>query len=144
MAIDKSGKWWKGTNFDDLAEYIRLFTEEGYPADRVVQCVCTCGNKTFRLVADSDEGCAQRTCTVCNNSAFIFDSAEYWEDATPEKVQCLCKHKTFEIGVGFSLRPNEDVKWITVGQRCMKCGVLASYADWKVDYSPSAHLLSMA
>ena len=28
MAIDKSGKWWVGSDADDLAEYLAEFTED--------------------------------------------------------------------------------------------------------------------
>ena len=143
MAIDTSGKWWKGTNFADLAEYVRLLTNDGYPAEHVIQSICVCGNSTFHLLADQDAGCVQRVCTACRRAAFIGDSAEYWAGAAPKEVRCLCKHTIFEIGVGFSLREQSEVKWITVGQRCAKCGILASYVDWKIDYSPSKHLLSL-
>ena len=76
MTIDKSGEWWKGTGFDDLAEYIRELTAEGYPAERVVQSVCACGHTAFRLWADEDEGCARRQCVACGAKAFICDSEE--------------------------------------------------------------------
>jgi hypothetical protein len=144
MAIDTSDKWWRGADFNDLAEYIKLITAEGYPADQIVQSVCVCGNTTFRLLADPDEGCAQRICTACGAAAFIGDSDEYWEDAEARRVRCPRGHTILELGVGFSLRDDGDVKWITIGQRCVKCGVLARYVDWKINYSRSVHLLSMA
>ncbi len=143
MAIDQSGKWWKGSDFSDLAEYIRVLTEEGYPAETIVQSVCTCGHSVFRLFVDADEGCAQRRCMACGEATFIGDSAEYWDEAEPKKVRCPCKHDQFEVGVGFSFRDNDEVKWITVGERCMRCGVLGSAVDWKIDYEPSRHLLTM-
>lgn len=141
MTIDKSGKWWKGENFDDLAEYIKLLTAEGYPAEQVIHCVCICGNTTFRLVSGGES--AQRICAKCGEAALICDSP-YWEDAEPEKVRCPCRNMVFEVGVGYSFRSTGDIKWITVGERCTECGTLGSCADWKVDYSPSRHLLSMA
>ena len=144
MPIDTSGKRWKGQDFDDLAEYIRVYTEEGYPAERVAQSVCACGQTAFQLWVDEDEGCARRRCVACGAEAFIGDSEEYWEEAEPKKVRCQCRHDVFEIAVGFSLREDEDdeVKWITVGERCVKCGVLGSAVDWKIDYSSSAQLLA--
>ena len=146
MPIDTSGECWKGQNFDDLAEYIRQYTEDGYPAERVVQSVCVCGHTAFQLWADEDEGCARRRCIACGAEAFIGDSEEYWDEAEPKQVRCPCKHDLFEIAVGFSLRQGEqdEVKWITVGERCVRCGVLGSAVDWKIDYSPSGHLLTMA
>lgn len=90
MPIDKSTEWWRGADFTDLAEYVRVVTASGYPADRVTQSVCACGGTYFRLAADTTEGCARRTCGACGTSAFIGDSAEYWEDAAPEPVACPC------------------------------------------------------
>ena len=144
MTIDTSGKWWKGESFEDLADYIRQLTADTYPADRIVQSVCGCGNTTFHLLADQDEGCAQRICTKCQLVAFICDSAEQWDDAEPVKVRCSCKRTVFELGIGFSMRAPDEVRWITIGQRCIICGTLGSYVDWKIDYGPSEHLLVMA
>jgi hypothetical protein len=144
MAIDRSGEWWTGESFDDLAEYITLLTSQGYPADEIKQSVCVCGGTAFELLSDQDEGCAQRICVACGISQFIGDSAEYWEEVKPKGLVCtVCKGKSFEIGVGFSLRKgNDDVKWITVGERCVACGTLGSYVDWGVNYGPSDHLRS--
>lgn len=142
MAIDKSGKWWKGANFSDLAEYIRLLAADSYPAEKVVQSVCVCGNTTFRLLIDADEGYAQLVCEKCGEATFIGDSDEIWEEAEPKKIRCPCKNAIFEIGVGFSLREDGEISWITVGERCTKCGMLGSAVDWNIDYGPSTHLFS--
>src|SRR5579859_1924911 len=142
MVMDSSGKWWRGENFADLAQYLRLLTEESYPADQIVQAICACGNTMFRLFADPVEGCAQRACTKCLQRTFIGDSAEYWDAADPKQIRCPARHTIFELGVGFSLRAESDVRWITVGERCVKCGLLGSPLDWKVNYGPSSHLLT--
>ena len=144
MTIDKSGKWWKGTEFRDIAEYLRDQTADGYPADDIVQSVCVCGHTVFRLEGDQDEGCARRTCAACGTRAFICDSEVFWDEAEPAKLACPCRGRLFEVGVAFSKREDGDVKWITVGHRCVKCGVLGSFVDWKIDYGPTEHLLSQA
>ncbi len=46
--IDKSGEWWKGTQFNDLAEYMRELTADGYQADWVRQSECECGVRGLR------------------------------------------------------------------------------------------------
>jgi hypothetical protein len=143
MAIDTSGEWWTGADSRALAEYIRLYTEDEYPAERIVQALCSCGGSHFRLRADADEGCARRACSTRGKSAFIADSGEFWGEADPRAVRCPCGNGVFEVGVGFSLRAGE-VRWVTVGERCVRCGVLGSCADWKIDYNPSGHLLDMA
>jgi hypothetical protein len=94
----------------------------------------------FRLEADAEEDCARRTCTTCDTAAFICDSADYWSEASPEAVACPCSGELFELGVGFSLCGNGDVRWITVGERCVRCGVLGTAVDWKIDYGPTDQL----
>ncbi len=144
MAIDKSGKWWKGIEFKDVEDYIYLLMADSYPVGEVGQSICKCGNKVFTLKVDQDEGCAQRVCTVCHQAAFIGDSEEIWKQARPKVVRCPCKNTTYEIGVGFSFRAShDDIQWITVGHRCTQCGVLGSSVDWHINYSPSLHLLEL-
>lgn len=82
--IDRTGQWWTGEDFADLAEYLRVITAEGYPADRILQSVCSCGGRTHRLPADPFEGVAQQSCVRCGTSAFIADSEEQWSEAQPE------------------------------------------------------------
>lgn len=144
MTIDKSGQWWKGSDFADLAEYLRELTAEGYPADEIVQSICSCGHTLFRLKGDPDEGCVQRTRGACRAQSFIADSGEYWDEAEPVQLSCPCRGRLFEVGVAFSKRADGEVRWITVGHRCARCGVLGSFVDWKIDYGPTAHLLSQA
>jgi hypothetical protein len=142
MTIDKSGKWWRGSEFGDVVQYLREYTADGYPVRSVVQCVCECRGTAFKLEGDRDEGCARRTCVACERQAFIGDSAEFWDEAKPKLCRCpACKGVAFEIGVGFSLRDDGDVRWITIGQRCLKCGLLGSFVDWSIDYGPADHLL---
>ncbi len=140
MAIDKSGTYWVGTEAADIDQYLRELTAEGYPADRIVHATCGCGNDRFRLHADADEGCARRTCAACRSHHFICDSKEAWEAGDPKQVACPCGKKLFEIAVAFSHRKDETVKWLTIGQRCVECGVLAAAVDWKIDCSPTSHL----
>ncbi|MBL0219237.1 MAG: hypothetical protein IPQ07_35880 [Myxococcales bacterium] len=140
MSIDRSGEYWTGTGAGDLDEYLRELTADGYPADRIVHARCGCGHDRFELLVDANEGCAQRACSSCGRKHFICDSEEYWSDADPEETACPCGGTAFEIAVGFSHRADASVKWITVGQRCTKCGVLGAAVDWKVDYGPTEQL----
>lgn len=143
--IDKSGTWWKGESIDDLRDFVIEFTSQNYRADEIRQSVCKgCGGTRFGLRVDDDEGCAERVCRVCGAREFIADSEEFWEDATPGDAACPCGAEDFQIAVGFSLIESGEVNWISVGCRCVACGVLGVYVDWKVDYEPSRHLLDMA
>jgi hypothetical protein len=146
MVIDTSGTWWTGEHLADLAEYLRELGVEGYEINEVRECRCArCGGVVFGLRADRTEGAARRTCESCGHRQFIADSEEYWEDATPLTWQCVCGGTDANLAVGYSLYDDgEDVRWIAVGQRCVTCGVLGSFVDWKIAYGPSLHLLDQA
>jgi hypothetical protein len=140
MSIDKTGEYWAGTEAQDIDEYLRAFTADSYPVDKIVHAACSCGNAIFRLLVDRDEGCAQRACSSCESARHICDSAEYWAEAEPEELRCPCGADCYEVAVGFSHREDGSVKWITVGERCVRCGVLGASVDWKIDYAPTEHL----
>jgi hypothetical protein len=149
MTIDKTGKWWVGTEPADTTEYLIAYQAEGYAIGETRVCQCRCGSVAFLLQADPDEGCAQRTCAACGAKHFICDSAEYWDEADPRRWACTeCGNQECNLGVGFSFYEPEDqrrdVRWISVGHRCTKCGTLGSFVDWKIGYGPSDQLLSQA
>lgn len=142
MSIDKTGQWWTGTESSDLREYLVAYAEDGCPVNEFRLAKCSCGSETFNLVADDDEGVAKRTCVRCNSEHFICDSEEFWKDAEPEEMVCIeCGSKQANVGVGFSLYDDGDVRWLYVGVRCVSCGVLGCFAGWKVAYSPSHSLI---
>ena len=139
MAGEQQGSR-RGAEFVDLATYLRGITEQGYPARIVLQSSCGCRGTTFRLEADDTEGCAQRTCTACGTQAFLGDSDEIWNESEPEWIHCLCGAERFELGVGFSFAENEEINWLTIGSRCVECGLMDSPVDWKIDYAPTDQL----
>ena len=147
MTIDRSGKWWVGTEADDIQEYLRAYEAEGYAVHETRMSKCNCGSDEFEFEADPAEGCARRICAVCGAKHMICDSEEYWDEAEPEDWECTeCGCRTCNLGAGFSLyEPQDgndrDVRWISIGQRCTKCGTLGSFVDWKVGYGPSYQLL---
>ncbi len=141
--IDRPGEWWKGGDFADLTEYLNAYTAQGYPAGRIERSVCgACGGTRFHLSLDDQEGVAQRSCVACGSPAFLGDSEEHWDGAEPGDAACPCGEEQFEIGVAFALHDDGDVRWLTIGCRCMTCGILGVYADWKIDYSPTDHLFA--
>ncbi len=51
----------------------------------------------------------------------------------------------FNLAVGYEFFAGEEaVRWVYVAARCLTDGTLGVYTDWKIDYSPSAQLLSRA
>ena len=148
--IDSSGKWWRGQNFSDLKEYLRRLCESDQRLDTIVRSLCSCGNVYFNLIFEANEGVAKRICSACKKEQFICDSGEYWDDVSSKtnQLKCIsCKNTEHMIAVGFELRPGwfrRDVRWITVGALCKKCGILSSPLDWKIDWGPSHHLVRQA
>ena len=140
MTIDRSGAYWTGSDAADLDEYLRALTAENHPVDRIVHPRCTCGHERFQLEADADEGCARRACASCRRTHFICDGEEVWSEAEPEAMVCPCDGEVFELAVGFSHRDDGSVRWLTVGERCVSCGVLGAAVNWKIDYAPTDHL----
>lgn len=142
MAVDRSGELWRGEDFADLADYLREFRPGGYLVVRVKEVICLrCEGRAFTVLADDEEGCAQACCVACGERAFIADSADYWPDAEPEECACPCGGEVFQAATGFALRADGEVRWISVGLRCTQDGTMGVYADWKIDYGPTDHLL---
>jgi hypothetical protein len=142
MTIDESGTWWVGSEPRDIEGFLKAFADDGYEVRAFRLAHCTCGSDRFSLEADDNEGAARRTCVACGTEYFICDSADSWQDAEPEPWSCIeCKSKHANVGCGFALRANGEVRWIYVGARCARCGILGCYAGWKIDYEPSTHLL---
>ena len=145
MTIETSGKWWVGSEPSDIGEYLTAYGADNAPVSAFRLSRCVCSSFTFRLDADDNQGCAKRTCTDCSREHLICDSAEYWDESSPEHWRCIeCGSEQANVGVAFSLYEDGEVRWLYVGERCANCGVLSCFAGWKVAYSPSAQLLSQA
>ncbi|MFE1319787.1 hypothetical protein [Kitasatospora phosalacinea] len=125
---------------EELAGFLREAAE--YRPVLVAGCGCEdCGGRVFTVRVDDVEGCAARECVGCGGWAFLADSAEVWQEAEPGGAECPCGGEEFEAAVGFSLTADGSVRWVTVGLRCTRDGAVGVYADWKIDYTPTDHLL---
>jgi hypothetical protein len=147
MAIDTSGKWWVGSEPDDLAEYLQALSADSYEVSDFSLARCRCGSIRFKLGVQVDEGIAKRVCGECGAEHFICDSGQYWSSGMRLKYfKCVtCKSKLANVGVGFALYEDRSaVHWLYVGERCAECGVLGSMVDWKIAYEPSLQLLNEA
>lgn len=145
MAIRKTRTSWAGDSEEDLEEYLADYSASmNRPVSRVVHARCEgCGSGTFGVRVDDDEGCAQRTCTDCGLHGWIFDSAEAAQEAELDDATCPCGDAIFNVAGGCSVRDDGDIDWVFVGLRCIGDGALGCYTDWKIDYSPTSHLLGM-
>ncbi len=88
----------------------------------------------FLLDLDDSQGVAVRTCTACGQKHFIADSEQYAAEAELERGECPCGKEPHEIGIGVSLyEGSDDVKWLYIGARCVACGLVAGWGDWRCD-----------
>ncbi|MFD7458842.1 MULTISPECIES: hypothetical protein [unclassified Streptomyces] len=128
----------------ELAVFLREAVD-GRPV-KIAPSVCErCGGRVFFVLANASG--AERRCSGCGSRAFA-DSEEYrneesWEDDEPGAAGCPCGSEEFEAAVAFSLGRGGSVRWVTVGLRCVKDGFCGVCADWKIDYEPTDHLLTM-
>jgi hypothetical protein len=143
MSIDTSGKWWIGSEPADIRGFLEAYAPEGYEVHDFRLAACPCGSDSFHLDADDNEGVAKRSCIKCSAEHFLCDSEEYWDEAGSEHWKCVdCTSEETNVGVGFSLYEDDhEIRWLYVGCRCAKCGVLGCFAGWKIAYAPSRHLL---
>ena len=144
MALIKKGDYHYGDSQQDIRTYLAGYADRiAYPADHFADARCTCGNATFGLVLDYDQGVAVRTCTRCGLEHAMGDSSDYLDDAELGEAECPCGSNTFEITVGVALyEGSEDVKWLYLGCRCIECSLVACYGDWKNEYIGYQELLS--
>lgn len=148
MTLRKQGKYWRGDDLDDLREEMRRFSSASYAIARDLAPACACGGGvmteafgagTFFIAADDEEGGAALICGNCGSEGFVADSQRYMRPAILEDedwCECVCGKRDFHVLVGAAFYSGStDVRWWYVGGRCVHCGVLGVYVDWKDDGS---------
>ncbi|WP_425615747.1 hypothetical protein NA78x_005678 [Anatilimnocola sp. NA78] len=144
MALNKRGKWWYGESQADIrTELTRQGQLNEYVPQHFANAKCQCGNPTFQLELDDNEGAAVRICAKCKVRHAMGDSEDYLEDAELEEAACVCGADVFEITVGVSLYDDsEDVRWLYLGCRCTAWGLTGCYGDWKNEFEDYRQLLA--
>lgn len=144
MALVKRGDHEYGESQADIRTEIIRFSElNGYVAEHFADAVCVCNGRAFGLLLDDAEGAAVRVCNRCDREHPIGDSAEYLDEAELGECECPCGKQSFQITVGVALyADSEDVKWLYLGLRCVKCGLTAVYGDWKNEFEDFRKLLA--
>jgi hypothetical protein len=127
-----------------LIEAIRAYSvKNAYIATLFGDSVCNCGNQTFTVLLDDNEGCAARTCVACEDQQPIADGEEYLDEADLGECACPCGQNAFEVTAGVSLYDDStDVKWFYLGLRCPSCELAAVYGDWKCEAGDAQVLLA--
>lgn len=126
-----------------IAPFLRRWKKHSYPINHYVSLRCSCGTDEFAVRADPQEGACETKCVACKRTRFVADSEQYAGQATMKGVRCECKAQRFQVGVGFWRDTKKEVRWIFVGARCVACDLLRAVADWKIDYTPSRHLVQL-
>jgi hypothetical protein len=142
MAVSRSGDVWRGETDEDLAVYVRSFRAGGLDVTETRGLVCpACAATTFGVMVDDEEGVAVAGCLSCGSQVPIGDSAEHLADAALGECACPCGNESFSAVLGYAMTPDREVRWLSVGLRCQSDDALGVYADWKIDYIPTAHLV---
>lgn len=128
----------------DLAGYLRDFRGGGHPVQHVVDLTCgRCRGTAFGVAVDDDDNCVVATCVSCRTDIAIADTRRRLRDAEPGECDCVCGGETFAVAVGFAMS-GDDVRWVSVGLRCLTDDVLGVILDWEIAERPSGHLLTTA
>ncbi len=133
MSINTSGEWWRGSEPADITTYLESLKPGGYPVNRVVHAVCDCGSTRFDLFIERENELARTVCCSCKRKAFVSDSESHWSAQTSAPIKCPCGCEQAELGLGLCIREDKWVRWMSLGTRCVACGVLGSPLDWKCD-----------
>jgi hypothetical protein len=98
------------------------------------------GTGTFLIFADHEEGAALLTCGDCSAERFVADSQRFLGQELIEEDEtcwCLCGRRDFHVVIAAAFyEDGAAVRWWYVGGRCVNCGALGVYVDWKDDGSP--------
>ncbi len=115
----------------DIKDSINKYSNKnGYPISEYKDVKCPCGNITFQLYSDDDEGGAYVVCSSCGKENDIENSRKYIE--YEQQNICNCDNENLNIGVGKAFYPNStDPRWVYVGASCSKCNLAGVYVDWK-------------
>jgi len=147
MSINTQGEFWIGSEPADIHNFLQAYTSDGYAIHEFRLCHCSCGSQVFKLEASVGDAAARRTCSRCERTHFMLDSEKCWDNTEeePQLLECTkCGSTETNVGVGFSLYQEGQVKgevhWLYIGYRCTACGLLGSFADWKVARVSVRHL----
>ncbi len=134
MAIDKSGKWWKDSNADDVLEYLRALKPGGYTVDEILEQTCECSSSSFQVYRSDDDELSYLICSACKAKTFVTDSEEHFDGQKFKTRKCPCRGNACRVFLGVhSIEDKSVANWMSIGVMCANCGVLGSPLDWEFD-----------
>jgi hypothetical protein len=135
MALRKKKQHWHGDDHADVVAFLRECSAAEYPAEHFANAICAaCKGDTFAIQLEEGSGVV-RTCSRCKVAHPVGDSAEYLGEGELDECQCPCGEETFQLTIGVALyAESADVKWLYVGLRCVACGLIGNYGDWKNEF----------
>lgn len=141
--LSKKGNYWYGTTVEDIkAEVLRYSQLNGYEAAKFSESICTCGNRSFKLETDEEQGAARRVCAVCGVAHLMGDSAEYASEAELDEHECACGAGSFHLLSGVALyEGSSNVRWYYIGCQCTACQLVGVFADWKCEAGDASEFL---
>ena len=139
MALRQRGQYMYGDSASDIREMLAHPYHAALACTHFADVVCECGCGVFDLWIDDDYQEADFPCLGCDRN-YLFhltDNDDHYEgdpksDTTFRACPCdgdpNCR---LEIVVGVCLEEGSDIpRQVSIGCRCVKCGLTGSYADW--------------
>lgn len=104
VTIDRTGRWWTGSEAGDIEEYLADLTAgQEDAAAKFSRSQCSdCGSEVFTLRYDASAGWAERRCTACRSIHTMLGSADLVAGVKPKDARCRCGRKSFNLAVGFA------------------------------------------
>jgi hypothetical protein len=109
------------------------------PCTYFADAVCECGGRVFDLQTDDEYQEAELKCPACGRT-YLFHTAgpdgPYPGDPKSDTRwrACPCDgdpNNRLEVALGGCLAEGSEVpRQVSIGCRCVKCGLVGSYADW--------------
>lgn len=134
-----------GEYLADLEAWLRALPADR-PLHRTVPLACPADSHdepaTWCYVeADPAAGAVRRRCLACARVTATLDSEAHWTH--PGMWSCEhCGQSIAELAAGLHLGPDERVRWVVIGARCVGCGDLSGLTDITVAGRPLDDVLT--
>ena len=148
MTLRKRGQHQFGDGPGDVrAELIRYSMQHSGAVTHFADAVCPCSCRVFFLDLDPGAGLAVLECQSCGVNSLIFDrpmtqarAEKYAKDLQLCQCPPPCNNGAFEVVgsvntkvVKDGVNEEEIARWFFMGLRCVECGMVSCWGDWRAD-----------